>query len=153
MPVREIVPLEVANIPDLGGSDSDLLCPTCQKLFETEREMDYHELCSGGTEALGAQGAKDRIAESSRDTDSLLDQILCRYCRKHCEDTILHPNYERTGCPPRISDEERANLLEMRASTAPNLEGTDNYFDYFESDFFDFEEVYFSFDILIEYIH
>jgi hypothetical protein len=56
MPVREIVPLEVANIPDLGGSDSDLLCPTCQKLFETEREMDYHELCSGGTEALGAQG-------------------------------------------------------------------------------------------------
>jgi hypothetical protein len=65
--------------------------------------------------------------------DSLLDHIFCRYCRKHWEDTILHPNYERTGCPPRISDEERDNLRKERASTAPYLEGTDNYFDYFES--------------------
>jgi hypothetical protein len=133
MPVREIVTLEVANMPDLGGSDGNLLCPTCQTLLETEREMDYHEPCSGSTEALGAQGAKAKITERSHNTDSLLDQILCRYCQKHCEATILHPNYERTGCPPRISDEEQARLREMRASTAPNLDSTDNYFDYFEN--------------------
>jgi hypothetical protein len=48
--VREVVTLEVANMPDSGGYNSDLLCPTCQTLFETERDMDYHEPCSGGTE-------------------------------------------------------------------------------------------------------
>jgi hypothetical protein len=55
------------------------------------------------------------------------------YCQKHWKDTILLFEYERTGCPPRISDEVRDNLRKEKPSTAPNLEGTDNYFDYFKN--------------------
>jgi hypothetical protein len=49
-----------------------------------------------------------RVAEKSRDTKSTIDQILCRYCRAHCEASIHDPPYERTDCPPRISDQELA---------------------------------------------
>ena len=40
---------------------------------------------------------------------------------RHCKDTILHPQYERTECPPRISD-ERDRLRQVRPLTIPNFE-------------------------------
>jgi hypothetical protein len=82
---------------------------------------------------MGTQGAESKVAEKSRDTDSLLDHILGQYCLRHCKDTILHPQYERTECPPRISDEERDRLRKERPSTTPNLEGTNNLVEYFEN--------------------
>jgi hypothetical protein len=119
--VREIVTLKVVNLIS-GGPDSNFWCPTCQTSFGSEEAWDYHEPCPKDAVAVGAQGARSKVAERSRDTDSLMDHILCRYCLRHCKDTILHPQYKRTECPPRISDKERDRLRKERPSTTTNFE-------------------------------
>jgi hypothetical protein len=110
----------VANM-DSSGPDSNFWCPTCQKAFGSEEAWDLHEPCPEDAVAMGEQRAK--VAEKSRNTASLMDHVLCRYCMRHCKETILHPLYERTECPPRISDEERDRLRQVRPSTVPNENG------------------------------
>ena len=97
---------------DSSGPDSNFWCPTCQKAFGSEEAWDLHEPCPEDAVAMGEQRAK--VAEKSRNTASLMDHVLCQYCMRHCKKTILHPQYERTKCPPRISDEERDRLRQVR---------------------------------------
>ena len=69
-------------------------CRTCRTLFNSERSNDLHEPCPerGRESETGTiMAVTVRVAEKSRDTKSTIDQILCRYCREHCEASIHDP--------------------------------------------------------------
>jgi hypothetical protein len=46
-----------------------------------------------------------------------MDQILCQYCREHCDATFRDFTYERTRCLPRISDREQARRRQAAKPT------------------------------------
>jgi hypothetical protein len=94
-------------------------CHTCRTLFNSKESNDLHEPCpekERESETRAVMAVTVRVAKKSRDTKSPIDQILCRYCKANCEATIHDPRYERTDCPPRISDQEQSR---RRRPTAP----------------------------------
>jgi hypothetical protein len=89
--------------------DDKKYCHTCRTLFNSEESNDLHEPCperERESETRAIMAVTVRVAKKSRNTKSPIDQILCRYCKAHCQATIHDPRYERTDCPPRISDQE-----------------------------------------------
>ena len=94
-------------------------CHTCRTVFNSKERLDRHEPCpqeERESETRAVMAVTVRVAKKSRDTKSLIDQILCRYCKEHCEATVHDPRYERTECPPRISDQEQSR---RRRTTTP----------------------------------
>jgi hypothetical protein len=100
---------ETCSAPPTPSERDKRYCPTCCTLFNSKESNDLHEPCperERESETGAIMAVTVRVANKSRDTKSPIDQILCQYCKAHCEATIHNPRYERTDCPPRISDQE-----------------------------------------------
>jgi hypothetical protein len=89
-------------------------CHTCRTVFNSKESNDRHEPCP--EEERESETRAVRVAKKSCNTKSLIDQILCRYCKEHCKTTVHDPHYERTDCPPKISDQEQSR---RRRTTTP----------------------------------
>ena len=150
----EIVMLDVEDMSDMEseGPDKGWMCAVCLVIFRTERQWEYHsdweecespppsprestycevchaEFCSAEENDRHEpcpQNEANKIAEKSRETRSHTNQILCRYCKKHCEATIADPRYARTVCLPRISNREQTYRRQsLTATAAPAAHGT-----------------------------